>query len=262
MNNKLGNNGNLSHVQSVVRALHILDMMGEKKREMSLAEISEALNWPKSTTHGILSTLRDFDYISQSAASGKYSLGIRLFELGNVLQSSWNINNAARPLMVKLNSRFGETVHLATEDKGEVLYLEKIDSNHILRIVSQVGARLPMHCTGVGKVLLAYRPAREVRKIIQAHPMKAHTAKTITDFAVLERELKTVRETGFAVDRGEIMDSLQCIAAPIYSNNGNVEYAMSISGLAHNMDYKRFETLVQALLNACNTVSKEIGYQV
>lgn len=251
-----------SHVQSAARTLQILDLMGEEKRALSLTELSVLLEWPKSTVHGFLATLRDYDYISQSEDDGKYSLGIRLFELGNVLQASWDINDVARPKMVQLNARFGETVHLATEDKGEVLYLEKIDSNHLLRIVSQVGSRLPMHCTGVGKTLLAFRSNREVAQIIQRHPMQSFTSKTITDSAVLERELNEIRERGYAYDNGEIMDSLRCVAAPIYNSNGNVSYALSISGLSNNMNDDRIGRIVKELLNACNTISKEIGYQV
>lgn len=257
----MNNKHTKSHVQSLAKALQIIDFMGAHKKPVSLKEISEQMGWPKSTIHGLLATLRDYNFVSQSAVDGKYILGIRLFELGNALMASWDISRAAHPLMVQLNSRFGETVHLATEEKGEVLYLEKIDSNHLLRIVSQVGARLPMHCTGVGKVLLAYRTPKEIRQIIQAHPLESYTSKTITNPLTLEKELERIRERGFAYDEGEIMDSLRCVAAPIFSSDGSVSYSLSVSGLDSNIGNERLETITKALLNACAIISKEMGYK-
>lgn len=247
-------------VQSVSRAMELLNLIAEKKKPLSLAELAEAMDWPKSTVHGLISTLRDYDYVSQSEIDGKYYLGIRLFELGNLLQSSWDVHSAARPVMVKLNARFNENVHLAAEEKGEVLYLEKIDSNHLFQIVSKVGRRLPMHCTGVGKVLLAYRPFSEVRRILQNHPMQAYTGKTITTLKAMERELKDIREKGYACDNGEVMEGLWCVAAPIYDNNGDVRFALSVSGFYENMN-NQSEAIKKELLMACNTISTEIGYR-
>ena len=137
---------NKAHVQSLARALHLLDTLANVEREISLTEISELLDWPKSTVHGILSTLRDYRFIDQSAINGRYRLGIRLFELGQKAARNWGIREIALPTMQKLNAQCGEMVQLATEDAGEVLYLDKIDSTHIIRIVSEIGIRLPMHC--------------------------------------------------------------------------------------------------------------------
>ncbi len=251
---------NSSHVKSVARALQILDLMAEKRESLSLKDIADSLNWPKSTVHGIISTMRDYGYISQSERDGKYTLGVRLFELGNILQTSWDIHEIARPMMMKLNAQFGETVHLATEDNGEVLYLEKIDSHHLLRIVSQVGSRLPMYCTGVGKVLLAFQSPQKKANLIKQQSFQSYTGRTITNISALEKELTYIREKGFACDNGEIMDSLQCVAAPIYDKDCNVSYALSVSGLSNNMNQDHIESITRALLSACRNISKEFGY--
>ncbi|MGL6197585.1 MAG: IclR family transcriptional regulator [Lachnospiraceae bacterium] len=256
----MNKNYKASHVQSVSRALELLNLIAEKNYPLSLTEMAGLLDWPKSTVHGLISTLRDYDYATQSEEDGKYYLGVRFFELGNMLQSSWDIHNAARPVMVKLNARFNETIHLATEEKGEVLYLEKIDSNHLFRIVSKVGTRLPMYCTGLGKVMLAYRPIGEVRKILQKQPMQTYTSRTITTISTMERELKEIREKGYALDNGEIMDSLRCVAAPIYDENGEVRYALSISGLYSSIS-ENSEAIIKELLIACDTISAEMGYR-
>lgn len=252
---------NSSHVQSVARALMILDMLARENREMTLTEIAKAMNWPKTTVHGLVATLRDYNYVDQSPVSGCYHLGVRLFELGNIVARSWDIRALALPAMRNLNSRFGEMVQLATEDKGEVLYLEKLDSTHMMRIVSEIGARLPMHCSGLGKVLLAYKKPAEIKWIISTHGMPPMTPRTITNREALERELIKVRRQGYAIDDREIMDSLRCVAAPIYDREGNVKYAISVSGLAGGLQGERLEAVTEELLRAADSISYAIGYR-
>lgn len=252
---------NTSHVQSVSRALMLLDLLARENREMTLTEIAKAMNWPKSTVHGLITTLRDYYYVDQSPVTGCYHLGVRLFELGNIVARSWNIRTLAMPAMQDLNSRLGEMVHLATEDKGEVLYLEKLDSTHMMRIVSEIGARLPMHCSGLGKVLLAYKTPAEIKWILSTRGMQPMTARTITDREMLERELIKVRTQGYAIDDREIMDSLRCIAAPIYNCDGDVKYAISVSGLANRMQGEHLKIAQEELIRTADSISYAMGYR-
>ena len=252
---------NTSHVQSAARALMLLDLLARENREMSLTEIANAMNWPKSTVHGLIATMRDHSYVDQSLVSGCYRLGVRLFELGNIVARSWDIRTLALPAMQNLNNKLGEMVQLATEDKGEVLYLEKLDSTHMMRIVSEIGARLPMHCTGLGKALLAYKKPAEIKWILSRHGMPPMTPRTITDRDVLERELIGIRRQGYAVDDRESMDSLRCVAAPVYDRYGNVKYAISVSGLANNLQGERLETARDELLLITDSISYAMGYR-
>jgi DNA-binding IclR family transcriptional regulator len=152
-------------------------------------------------------------------------------------------------------------IQLATEDNGEVLYLEKLDSSHMFRIVSEIGARLPMHCSGLGKVLLAYKRPAEIKWILQKHGMRPMTARTITNREVLERELIKIRRQGYAVDDREIMESLRCVAAPIYNREGKVRYAISVSGLAGNMVGERLEVIKAELIRTAESISYAMGYR-
>lgn len=251
----------VSHVQSVERALLLVDLLAQENREMALTEISKRIGWPKSTVHGLLTTLRDFGYIDQSPATGHYRLGVRLFELGNVVARGWDIRSIAMPAMQRLNNLLGEMVQLAMEDKGEVLYLEKLDSNHIMRIVSEIGARLPMYCSGLGKMLLAYKTPAEVNWILSRHGMRAMTSRTITSRAELEKELAKIRRQGYAVDDREIMDSLRCVAAPIRDRDGKVKYAVSVSGLANSLQGDRFDKALEALRETAEDISFAMGYR-
>jgi len=252
---------NPSHVQSVARALHVLELLAEENREMSLTEISARLNWPKSTLHGILTTLRDYRLADQSTVNGRYRLGIRLFEYGQKVARSWDIHSAALPVMQELNRTFGEMVQLATEDNGEVLYIEKLDSTRIIRIVSEVGARLPMHCSGLGKVLLAYKSPADVKHILAKSGMPRMSRNTITDIRRLNEELDEVRAQGYAVDNCEIMEGLRCVAAPIYERNGAVKYAISVSGLAEVLSGDYYEMVRVAVIRAAAEISRSMGYR-
>lgn len=250
-----------AHVQSVARALALLELLARENREMSLTEIAKASGRPKSTIHGLIATLRDHSYVDQSPETGRYRLGVRLFELGNMVARSWDIRSISLPAMRNLNGLLGEMVQLATEDKGQVLYLERLDSTHMMRIVSETGARLPMHCTGLGKALLAYKTPAEIKWILLKHGLSRMTANTITDREMLERELIKIRRQGYAVDDREIMDSLRCVAAPIYDRDGNVKYAVSVSGFANSMQGERFEMIIAELLRAADSISFAMGYR-
>lgn len=250
-----------SHVQSVERALMLVDLLAQENRAMSLTEISKLTNRPKSTIHGLLATLRDFHYIDQCPTTGHYRLGVRLFELGNLVARSWDIRSVAMPAMQRLNNLLGEMVQLAIEDKGEVLYLEKLDSTHMMRIVSEIGARLPMYCSGLGKMLLAYKTPAEVKWILSKHGMKAMTSRTITSQPQLEKELAKIRQQGYAIDDREIMDSLRCVAAPIRDRDGQVKYAISVSGLESSLQGEHFNKTLEALQETAKDISFAMGYR-
>lgn len=251
-----------THVQSVERALLLLNLLAKEQRDMQLTEISKKLDWPKSTVHGLLSTLREYEYISQSSETGKYGLGIRLFELGNVVARGWEIRSAALPHLQRLGKALSETVHLATDVNGEVLYIEKLDYAQGMRIVSETGARLPMHCSGLGKVLLAHKSPAEIKRIIRLRGLPAQTERTITTPERLMEELREVRENGYAIDDREIMDGLRCVAAPVRNSEGRVQYAVSVSALARNMEQPRLDATIREVTHAAAEISRAMGYRV
>lgn len=250
-----------SHVGSVARALELVEVLAEVNREISITELSKRLGWPKSTTYGLLSTLRDYRYVDQSAVTGRYKLGVRFFEVGSIVSRSWDIHTAALRHMRLLNAKLGEMVQLATEDNGEVLYIEKIDSSHMLRIVSEVGGRQPMHCTGLGKALLAYRSPAEVSYIIARKGMEQMTPRTIITLYELEKELEKVRRQGYALDDREVMEGLRCVAAPIFISGGKVKYAVSISGLYGNMQGEKLDLIVAMVKECAANISHAMGYR-
>jgi len=248
-------------IQSVARALTIVDTLAEVRGELALNEIATRLSLAKSTVHGLISTLKDFGYIEQSAFTGKYRLGIRFFEIGHIVAQGWEVRKVAAPYIQKLLEQLFETVHLAVLDKLEVLYIDKRESGESLRIVSQVGMRLPAHCTGVGKVLMAHLSLEQRAELINKKGLPRLTKNTLTDVETLENELTTIRMQGFAVDNEEIMDSLRCVAAPIRDQTGMVVSAISISGPVSRLRGERFEKAIHRVTETAEEISAGLGYR-
>lgn len=248
-----------SKIQSIARALSIVELLSTKAEGMSLASISEKMNLPKSTCYGLLATLRDYNYVSQDNESGRYLLGTRLFELGTQVARNWNVRDIAKPIMRQLNRRFGETVHLGAEDNGEMLYIEKIEADSLIEITSAVGIRLPMHCSGLGKVLLAEKSSAELKRFVSQKGLPALTKRTIVNISDLEKELEKIRQQGYAIDDGEIMEGLRCVAAPIRDANGIVRYAISVSGQIRDMYGKRLEQVIVETKRAADKISKALS---
>ncbi|MBR2674759.1 MAG: IclR family transcriptional regulator [Mogibacterium sp.] len=246
-------------IQSVDRALTIMDIISEADDGLTLAQIAQRIDLPKSTVHGLISTLRDHKYVRQADEDGRYLMGIRLFELGTKLARSWDIRDIAKPVMRRLSKEFGETVHLGCEDNGEVLYLDKIAPDSLINIVSEIGTRLPMHCSGIGKALLAHKSDSEVKRYISTKGLVPLTGRTITKSDAFIAELAKVREQGFALDDGEIMEGLRCVGAPIYDTDGLVRYAISVSGQVKDIYGKRLERLIIETRRAAKEISYALG---
>lgn len=250
-----------TQIRSVAKALLIIDYIATVQGELPLAKIAAKLGMAKSTAHGLLATLKDFGYIEQSPFTGNYKLGMRLFEIGNIVGNSLDVRTVAVQYIQQLVGEIEETVHLAVLDKGEVLYIDKRESHQSLRIVSQIGMRLPAHCTGVGKAMLAYLPESELKRIIAVKDLPRFTRKTITAAEKLQDELRQVKEQGYAVDNEEIMDSLRCVAAPVFDHSGGVCAAISVSGPVARLEKERFELAVKSVTRAAMEISHALGYR-
>lgn len=251
-----------NQIQSVARAAKILDILATANREMALMEITNHLGLPKSTVHGLLSTLRDCHYVEQSAFNGKYRLGIRLFELGTVVSHNWDVRTVVSPHIQRLLEHLGETVHLVILDSNEVLYIDKREWHRIsLRVVTQVGMRMPTHCTGVGKALLAYMPTHEARSIVEKRGMPRYTNKTVTNIEELVKELEIIRAKGYALDNEELISGVSCVAAPIFDNYGRVSAAISVSGPTAKIMGQNFNEIVEEVKSTAMAISRELGYK-
>jgi DNA-binding IclR family transcriptional regulator len=246
--------------RSVLRAMMILNQFVDQNNEASLTEISQRIGLDASTTFRLLLTLESEKFVEQNSETGKYSLGVRCFELGTLYIEKNDFQKRAKPVMQKLGNQFGEIVHLTILDGNEVVYLDKVEGTHTLGLIkSYVGCRAPTHCTGVGKVLLAALSENELKSVFQSKSLPAFTSKTITNFDELLQEISKVRQLGYAIDDQEHENGVKCIAASIY-NHEKVVAAMSISGPVERMDkYLKEGAIVTSLMAAAREISMQIG---
>ncbi len=247
-------------IQSIDRALNVLECFTNGRQELGVTEISKLLGLHKSTVYGILTTLECRRYLEQNPETGKYKLGLKLFELGNLVQDGMDLKVIAGPFLQRLVEEHGETVHLVIMDQGEAVYIDKRESPQSMRMVSQVGKRLPCHCTGVGKMLLAFLPEEALDAFIREKGLVRFTNNTITDPDTLKEHLRQVRQRGYAIDNQEITDGLTCVAAPIRNHTGNVIAAMSVAGPSIRIGPEKIDSIIPSVTKAAEELSAKLGY--
>ena len=253
--------GKGKNIKSLVHASMILDLLS-KEGETSLGNIAKKLSLPKTTVHGLITTLKNIQYVGQSTLTRNYRLGPKLFEMGNIFAEKYNdLLKVSAPYIKKLVNDLRETCHLAVLDEGRVLYIDKKECNRSPRIVSEIGSTLPCHCTALGKVLLAYLNKDERDNIVRKKKLKASTKNTITDPISLENELQMIKTQGYAVDNEEIMIGVKCIALPVYDHRNNVIAALSASYPAHRLPNNQLHGHVKKIRKAVLEISNILGYK-
>ncbi|WP_289134805.1 IclR family transcriptional regulator [uncultured Brevibacillus sp.] len=248
-------------IQSVDRAIDILELFSLTDTELSVKEISDRLQLSKSTVHGLIKTLENRGYLEQKPTDQKYKLGLRLFELGNLVGGGMELRNLAYPVIHDLVATLQETVHLVVLDKDEVVYVEKVEGPGSLRMYSMLGKRAPLYCTGVGKALFAHLDEETVDRILNEVELRAFTSLTLTDPVAIKRELAKIREQGYAIDDEEIEIGLKCVAAPIFNHEGKVIASISSAGPKHRFSDEKMETFISEVKLAALAVSKRFGYR-
>ncbi|MBD2846554.1 IclR family transcriptional regulator [Paenibacillus sp. IB182496] len=246
-------------IQSVERALQILDLFDEYRPELKITEISAKLQLHKSTVHSLLKTLQAQHYIQQNPENGKYRLGLKLLERSSRLIESLDIRQVARGELEELCRVTGQTVHLVVLDGREGVYIDKVEGPKAVIRYSRIGKRIPLHSSAVGKALIADALPEKLEAILAGYTYAKHTERTLTSESALRAELERVREQGYAVDDQENEPGVYCIAVPIHGYTGEVAAAMSISMLIARVSEQEREAYAQALLAASERLSARLG---
>jgi DNA-binding IclR family transcriptional regulator len=248
-------------VQVLDRALAALAILANSSSDCSLAELCPAMKLHKSTVHRLMMVLEQHRLVVKSPETGRYRLGLRLYELGSRAIDGLDLRGRARPYLGRLQAEFGETVFFCILDEGQVFYVEKVESQRSVRTGCTVGSRAPAYCTAVGKAMLAELPEAEVSKIVRRWGLKPVTANTITTASALKAELGAVRLRGYAIDQEEKEEGLRCVGAAVRGHSGKLFAAMSVSGPAFRMTKKRIPEIGRAVMSAANELSAELGYE-
>jgi len=228
-------------VQSLHRALDVLEALAAAGGTASLSELAAACGLPLPTLHRLAATLAGRGYLRQ-LPDRRYCLGSRLVPLGGAAHAL--LGERALPVLARLAELTGESANLAVLTQGRAEYVAQAAGRHAMRIFTEVGNRVALHCTGVGKALLASVPAAQTRRLIDAGALTARTSATITDAATLHAEIALIRTRGYALDEGEMEAGVRCVAVGI---SGALPMAVSVSGPASRMSDELVGTAVTAL---------------
>ncbi len=241
-------------VRAVERAMRILSSFDGERTDRGVSEIAQATGLHKATAHRIMMTLLNGGFLERAPDGEKFRLGIRVLELGLGALRGLDLRRAAFPYMQQLVDRFNETCDLGIYDRGMVLYVEVVHSEHSLTIAARVGRRLPAYCTASGRVFLAHLPPEMVEPVLTA-PMPPCTARTVTSPARLREELEVTRRRGYSLDDEEFERGIRAVSAPIRNVDGNVIAALSMPGPINRMPPQRVREIADALVETANAIS-------
>lgn len=245
-------------VAAVLKVFAILQALTERN-ETGISELSVRLAMPKATVYRFLQTMKTLGYVRQESDSERYGLTMKVFELGARALKYPDLIELAKPHMQRLSDATGETVHLGMLIDSEIIYVHKLDSRHMLGMYSRVGRRAPLHCTAIGKVLMAWENPARRDQILEHCDFKPYREKTITSRAEYQAELERTLAQGYGQDREEFDDHIRCTAIPIFDRLNQVIAGLSVSFPTFRYDEAREPELVRMLTDASRDISRQLG---
>jgi IclR family transcriptional regulator, KDG regulon repressor len=248
-------------VKSLIKALRILDALGDCPSGLGITELSDTLKAPKSTVHRLVATLEAVGYSVFDSPTSKYMLGTKLARLGEQLNHQSSLLTFGVPALEQLTRECREASHLAIMEGTEVVYISREESKEPVRVSFAMGHRAPAHCTALGKVFLAGLSDTEIRMLYaNTRRLERMTPRTQTKLSQILAEMAIVRREGIAYDNEEYMPGLRCIAAPIKDFSSRTIAAMSLSMFKHKMTGQRRAFFKDALFRVSSDLSEKMGY--
>lgn len=248
-------------IQAVSHALDLLEQFHEDVDELGVTELSKRLKLHKNNVFRLLATLESRGYIEQNKATENYRLGLKSLELGQTFIKQMGLLRQAKPILEKMVEQSNETSYVVIYKEHHVVYLDVVETNLTVRVVSRVGSRLPAYCTASGKVHLAFMTDEELEDLLPKIDYVAHTSTTITSPETMKNEIQRVREQGYAFDDEELDLGVRCIAAPIRDYTRRIIGAISISGPTMRISNERMESeLTPLILEASKELSTRLGF--
>jgi DNA-binding IclR family transcriptional regulator len=250
-------------VQSVNRALDILDFLIETSGGAPLSRICEGTGLNISTVHRLLATLIAHGYVRQDSGTKEYHLGPQSLRLAQSALGHFDIRSHAMDALRRLASEARELSNLAVLSGDHVIYIAQVPAEErSIQMFTQLGARVPLHCSGVGKAILAHLSETSVERLIGGRSLAAFTVKTITNSLALKNELEQIRLRGYAIDDEEREEGVRCLAAPVFQSSGEVIAAVSISGPSGRLPLEQLPKLGLMVRETALEVSRNMGYRV
>jgi IclR family transcriptional regulator, KDG regulon repressor len=247
-----------TRLSSVANAILLMKTFSDEQSELGISALAERLGLAKSTVHRLASTLVEAGMLEQNKETGKYRLGLAVFELGSLVRRKIDISLEAKPWLMTLREQTGETVDLSILDHGGVVCVNFLESKKVNRTSSGIGLRKPVHCTAEGKALIAFQPPLMIERIINAG-LERRTPRTLIDPAALTEELAKIRGRGYAMDDEEYELGVRGIASPIRDDSGNSVAAVGVNGPAQRLTKNRLRALAEHVNAAAKGISLRLG---
>ncbi len=246
-------------VQSLVRALGIVNRLAGADDGIGLSELAQQVGLSPSTAHRLLTTLEQERYVHFDAERRLWSVGVQAFVAGSAFLKTRSLAGTARPHMRALMELTEETVNLAVEDRLEAVYLSQVECRQMMRAFARPGGRVPLHCSSVGKALLSVLPDSEIRKVLNRRGLPQVTSKTLHTKASLRSDLAAARQRGYAIDNEEHAVGLRCVAAVVFNENAEAIGAVSVSGPMARISDARIPLLGHSVRATADAITGQLG---
>jgi DNA-binding IclR family transcriptional regulator len=259
---RVGSDGAAS--QTLAKGLTLLELVADRQGGygVGLVELAKELGWNKSTTHRLLATLVSLQYAQQDPETGWYRIGLKAFQLGAAYSRDLDLRREAAPTLADLQQETDQGVSLVVLDEAtrEVVYIDRVESNHSLRMHTPIGIRFPWNCTAAGKAIMAFLPENEAKPLLTGE-LPRRTSASVHGAEALRAQFLRVRANGYATDNEENADGVRCVAAPVFDSAGRAVAAISVSGHLGQIAVKRFAKLGMIVRKAADRVSRRLGYK-
>ncbi len=248
--------------RSLAKALALIEALAANPRPLTANQLSRGLKITCPTVYRILSTLAQHGYVIREEGGPSYRPSFKLLDLGQRVLEGTDLLESARTVLRKLGAQCHETVHLAVPENGRMVYLDKLEGKGPFCTHSRLGRSVPMHCTALGKAVLAFLPPQKTQKVLMRHGLPKHTSRTIIRFACMERELARIRRLGYAVDDVEFEEGVRCVGAPIFDHCGTPIAAISVSAPLSRMPLAKTSVVGAMVREGAAGISRLMGWGV
>ena len=252
----------MQRVQSIDRALNILELLAVEASGLGVTEIGKRFGLPKSTIHRILLTLLEWGYVEKNSDGSKYKLGLKVVDISRIYLNKVELITEAQPYLRNLAVISTQPVHLGHLEDKQMVFLDKVEVVNSIRMYSQVGRRIPFHSSALGKVFVSYLNDIKLQELLENYVFTAMTDKTITDKEVFIKELKKIKGQGYAIDDEENEEGIRCISAPIFDYRGEVVASISTSGSLDIYTLDKLEMLKKSVMSTASVISSRLGYNI
>ena len=248
-------------VKTLDKSITILTCLAESQNQLALKELTKITGLKTTTCFRLIKAMETMGLVERDPGSKKYRLGFKVISLGVSALNRLDLRQIALPFMTKLREETGETTNLSILDGTEIIFIERIQSEHLFNVNLSVGSRLPVYCTSQGKAILAFLPEDEAEELMEKINFEKRTDKTLVTARSLKKELKAVRNNGFAINYEELEKGLCAIAAPIFNHNAYPIAAVNVSyAIARYEEPEPIDRFAKKVMDISEKISRSLGY--